>query len=498
MLFQISDLVKQKQQDLENIKKVKKSNSVIQFIADLEERVQHLNYPYLLLDTKEKLDNYLAKAENKDWIVGIDTETTGLSPLEDRLVGMSLFIEDELPAYVPINHIDYITLERISNQLTTEDAKEVLEKYPLKYLLHNSTFDIRFIENNLGIRIKPFWDTLIAGKCLNENEDSHGLKNLHTKYISKEKNSKFNELFKDLTFDKVPIRLGAPYAAYDAQMTWELYNFQSKYLNPENKKGEMDKVYRNFREIEMPILEVIVDMEQRGVAADFKVLDILKEKYSKQLEEKKSFLYNLLAEYEPQIIAYNESRVPNENGKLPLALDIPLNISSPAQLAIFIYDIQKNPSFSRDEPRSTGIDAIQKLNNDFGKALLAYREAEKMLGTFIEPMYKYAKVDGRIHSRYNSLGAKTGRFSSTEPNSQNIPARGNKSELRNIFSGGIEYKEYPEQEVYIFEKCEEIQLSNREWVFVETLKPGDILIDGEVVKAIKVKDGWLGKVGVKI
>lgn len=496
-LFEINERVRSKSKDLENIKKVKKSSNIISFMADLEQRVAHLDYPHLILFKKEDVKNYLLNSKEDDWIVGIDTETTGLNPLSDKLVGMSLFVKNQLPVYVPINHIDYITLERVDNQITQEELKELFLELPqLKYLLHKSTFDIRFIENNVGVRIKPFWDTLVAGKMLNENEDEHSLKALHTKYISREKNSKFNELFKDLTFDRVPIKLGAPYAAYDAQMTYELFDFQRKHLNPNNEKGDLDKVYEAFRTIEMPTLEVIVDMEQRGVSADYAVMDKLKAKYERLEKEALDYCNSILEKYVPDMEKYNANRPVLENGKLGPALDIPINLSSPTQLAIFIYDILQEPPFSKQEPRSTGIDAIQKLNSDFGKALLDYRKVEKMLSTFVTPMYEYSKYDGKIHGRYNSLGAKTGRFSSNEPNLQNIPARGDKVELRTIFSGGTDYKEYPEQEVYVFEKAEEVQLENKEWVFVELLKVGDKLVDGEVVKEIIVEEGWLGKVRV--
>ena len=118
----------------------------------------------------------------------------GLNPMTDKIVGLCLYFPDEKATYVPINHVDYFSGERLENQLTEEQIKPILETLTAKVIMHNAQFDIRVIKHSLGVILKCFWDTLIGGIILNENE-SHVLKDMHSKYISGEIEKTFKDFF---------------------------------------------------------------------------------------------------------------------------------------------------------------------------------------------------------------------------------------------------------------------------------------------------------------
>ena len=168
-------------------------------------------------------------------VVAIDTETTGLDPLVDEIVGFSIYAPGYNAIYVPLNHVSYVTGIHIKGQITKEFAREQLQRLVdagTLSIMFNSVFDVRFLKNRLGVRMVCYWDTSLASRLMNENEPSRALKPLYKKYILKgeEDAFKFDELFHDIGFDKIPIDTGYLYAAHDAKVTYELYEFQRKYF----------------------------------------------------------------------------------------------------------------------------------------------------------------------------------------------------------------------------------------------------------------------------
>ena len=116
----------------------------------------------------------------------IDTETTSLDPITTTLVGVCLYVPGRKPAYIPMNHVSYVTGVLSANQVSGEVVSSCLkrcEEAEVKWVFHNAKFDIRVCKNQLGVELTPWWDTQLAGSCLNENE-SHRLKDLHLKYCS--------------------------------------------------------------------------------------------------------------------------------------------------------------------------------------------------------------------------------------------------------------------------------------------------------------------------
>jgi DNA polymerase-1 len=175
---------------------------------------------YEIITDSERLRQYINEARMND-ILALDTETTGLNPITDKIVGLCLYTPGQKACYIPINHKSYITLQRIENQLSETEVAKELELFDGKYVFHNAKFDIRVCRHSLGVSLEPYWDTLLASKCINE-KGSHALKDLHLAMCnSKDTESlTFDSLFNGVTFDNIPISTAVLYAAGDPLKTF--------------------------------------------------------------------------------------------------------------------------------------------------------------------------------------------------------------------------------------------------------------------------------------
>lgn len=438
----------------------KKSASVVMSGGGLIERIAGIN---ALVENKlgKYRDNYDCIMDEKqfsDYIynckyigkVAIDTETTGLDPISDKIVGTSLYTPTQKAIYIPINHVSYITGVEVEGQLNpklvAEGLKSLVESN-VKFIEFNAKFDTRFIQNQLGIYVPCYFDCYLAGKLLNENEESGGLKALHSKYVlnGEENEFSFGKFFEGITFDKIPIKTGYIYAARDAIDTYELYEYQEPFLtlgNPVCEEYGLQRVAKVFWNIEMPCMPVLAEMENTGVELDLKYADELSEKYHKIKEENLAEFYKILEMYNEEIEAY---KMKNLNHKL----SSPISVSSPTQLAILFYDILKIKPVDEKTPRGTGVDILEKINNPLCKAILEYRATDKLLSTYIDKLPACVnKKTGRIHCNFNQCGAKTGRMSSDNPNLQNIPSHNKDIRLMFVASEGNVFlsSDYSQQE----------------------------------------------------
>lgn len=415
----------------------------------VEDKLGHLKNDYIVVRTIDELERYITKSIEND-VIAIDTETTGLDPIDDTIVGVCLYTPDERACYVPINHVSYITNQRIENQLSAEDVGKQLSRLTnTKVIMFNADFDIRVLRNQCNCYLTCYWDCYIAARCMNENEDANRLKPLHAKYVLKGKEDEFSfgELFKNVTFDLVPIDTAYIYAAHDAIATYELYAFQKQYLyydplcSKDDRNG-MNGVAWVFFNIEMPLVDVVATMEDTGVELDLQYSKELLDKYNSLLNAKISEIYNELSKYDKLI---NDYILTHSNAKI----DSKINLSSPTQLAILFYDILKINVVDEKKPRGTGAEILEKIDLPVAKMILEYRELEKLIGTYIEKLPEcISKKDGRLHGKFNQYGADTGRFSSRDPNLQNIPSHN--KDIRKMFKATDGYvwmsSDYSQQE----------------------------------------------------
>ena len=403
-----------------------------------------------LVTDPNRIEEYLHNTL-KNGILAVDTETNGLDRIDGKIAGICLYTPGEKGIYIPVGHVSYMTNQPLKDNVTRETMEnffKVCNEHNVKYILHNAKFDMHILYWMIGVKIVPYWDTLIAGQLLNENEP-HGLKVLYQKYCvradEEQQVAKFNTLFNGIEFNSIPPSVGYMYAAFDPIMTYELYKFQEQYLDKEvgqycYRKG-LERVAEVFREIEMPLIEVVFDMEVQGVDIDTDLAKELKDKYT--------YYMNLAVDnFKAQIIelevagAFDELRVkhPDKFNKISELGDININIASNAQLVILFYDVLK-----LDPPkgqRSVGEEQLKQLHHPLVDCILEYRGMSKLLSTYIEAIPNHiAKKDGKLHANFNQYGAKTGRFSSSDPNLQNIPSKTKKLSDGTVIDAGHDIRQ---------------------------------------------------------
>ena len=403
-----------------------------------------------LVTDPNRIEEYLHNTL-KNGILAVDTETNGLDRIDGKIAGICLYTPGEKGIYIPVGHVSYMTNQPLKDNVareTMENFFKVCNEHNVKYILHNAKFDMHILYWMIGVKIVPYWDTLIAGQLLNENEP-HGLKVLYQKYCvradEEQQVAKFNTLFNGIEFNSIPPSVGYMYAAFDPIMTYELYKFQEQYLDKEvgqycYRKG-LERVADVFREIEMPLIEVVFDMEVQGVDIDTDLAKELKDKYT--------YYMNLAVDnFKAQIIelevagAFDELRVkhPDKFNKISELGDIKINIASNAQLVILFYDVLK-----LDPPkgqRSVGEEQLKQLHHPLVDCILEYRGMSKLLSTYIEAIPNHiAKKDGKLHANFNQYGAKTGRFSSSDPNLQNIPSKTKKLSDGTVIDAGHDIRQ---------------------------------------------------------
>lgn len=373
-------------------------------------------------------------AATKNGIISIDTETNNtLNTFDCKLMGLCLYTPGQKHAYIPINHTDISGEHRLDNQLTEnqvmEQLKGILDNNVFE-VYHNATFDIEVLQTTCGIRMRADWDTLVGAQLLNENEHK-SLKGQYVLHIDPE-DSKYDieNLFQGLPYNIFPPELFALYAATDSFKTYKLYEYQRE----EFKKPDMKDVYKVFKEIEIPVIDVIVDMELTGITVDTEYAKKMSDEYHKKSDEVKVRVDEELENLKPVISKWRltpEANAPQKSksksgiGKSKnQQLADPVDLGSPTQLAILLYDILKAPVVKKDKPRSTDSDVLEELSNKFKicKLMLEKRGIDILINTFIDKIPQVIQKDGRVHARFNQCGTQTGRFSSSDPNLQNIPS----------------------------------------------------------------------------
>lgn len=417
--------VKEKIEKKTQPKKNSKSNNLLTRVNLIRERVAsnlgEYQNDYIILIKDEDIINYFNKIIESG-ICAIDTETTGLNIFEDKIVGICLYVEGEKASYIPLNHISSIYGTRIENQANLDLVKEQMKRCidnNIKFIYHNGKFDLNILQTFLGYPMNcPYWDTLVASYLITNDENQRSLKDQYSKYCSHLENkekietlSHFNDLFEGLRFDYIPIESGYIYAARDAFMTYKLYEHQKEFFD----KPENADVFKLFIETEVPLIEVTAAMTRTGVAIDMDLANKLKAEYTEKIEKLTAEVYEQIDLYKEEIIKY---RMIHYNTKL----QDPINFNSNDQLAILLYDIIGAINTDKEKPRGVGEDALKKIDLPLTKAILEYRSVNKLLSTYIDAIPKKIEpYDGRLHAQFNQNGADTGRFSSSDPNLQNIP-----------------------------------------------------------------------------
>lgn len=188
----------------------------------------------------------------------------------------------------------------------------------------------------------------------------------------------------------MPIDISTIYAGKDALMTYQLYNYQYKELS----KKQNESLMYVFKNIEMPILPIIVDMQRTGVNINTKMLDNLYTKYSERLEKAEAQVRKEIEPYKEQIQKYRLTHYDK-------MLDDPINLGSPTQLSILFYDILK---YKTKSGKGTGVNELQEINTPLTRALLEYRKMSKLIDAFLVALPKQIEpYDSKIHTSLKDL-----------------------------------------------------------------------------------------------
>lgn len=441
-----------------NVTVKRNKNKLENALAVIQELVKsgrlHAEGEVETIRTPERLKEYMDHCKQSGEYV-LDVETTGLDIYNDILVGICLYTPGETSAYAPFNHTDLQNV-RVADQMSEEQVRDIVIPYlqdqELRCINHNIKFDNKKLAWDWKqIIVNIYWDTLIAGYVLNENEP-HGLKPLYNKYILHGKGSSedYGDLFEGIPFNYVPIDVATVYGANDGFKTYALYKFQAQYLREDHPREDFRKMYYVFREVEMPLIPLCTDMEMRGVEIREDFAKELSEDFNKEMVEVEAKCDAYVEQFKQYILDHNNlMRLTKGTCKI--------NYSSPQQVAALFYDIFKLRSVSRKEPRGTGDKIIQKFlstakkkdtkkSREFAEFLENYqrfKEIKKLLGTYVDkiPQVKEPKINA-VYTTYNQYGAKTGRFSSSDTvskiNLQNIPSK--EKRIRKIFKARDGYK----------------------------------------------------------
>lgn len=441
-----------------NVTVKRNKNKLENALAVIQELVKsgrlHAEGEVETIRTPERLKEYMDHCKQSGEYV-LDVETTGLDIYNDILVGICLYTPGETSAYVPFNHTDLQNV-RVADQMSEEQVRDIVIPYlqdqELRCINHNIKFDNKKLAWDWKqIIVNIYWDTLIAGYVLNENEP-HRLKPLYNKYILHGKGSSedYGDLFEGIPFNYVPIEVATVYGANDGFKTYALYKFQAQYLREDHPREDFRKMYYVFREVEMPLIPLCTDMEMRGVEIREDFAKELSEDFNKEMVEVEAKCDAYVEQFKQYILDHNNlMRLTKGTCKI--------NYSSPQQVAALFYDIFKLRSVSRKEPRGTGDKIIQKFlstakkkdtkkSREFAEFLENYqrfKEIKKLLGTYVDkiPQVKEPKINA-VYTTYNQYGAKTGRFSSSDTvskiNLQNIPSK--EKRIRKIFKARDGYK----------------------------------------------------------
>lgn len=341
---------------------------------------------YVLVTTVAKLTEVIDQCRREP-IIAVDTETTGLDIYVDVIVGISITTPTtDTHYYIPIKPtVDKRALPMAD---VIEPIRSVMEDASIEKVLHNANYDINMFKRH-GVGFEGLaWDTLPAMALLNENEPSFALKNLSTRYLG-EPSDTFASLFgKNAKFADVPLDIALVYAAKDTHLTWRLYEFQLEHL------AKMPEVLKYYRDVEVPLIHAVIDMERTGFDIDVKYA----EEYGKEMSKD---------------IARLDVELKAEIGDI--------NINSPVQLKAALERITGKTLESTDAKR-----VLKPLSREFPTIakLLKYKELTKLYSTYISVLpEKIHPVTGKLHARFNANGTITGRFSSggNGTNFQNQP-----------------------------------------------------------------------------
>ena len=372
-------------------------NAWLQEVPEKKTTTTKVNSSYICISSQDLLEKVIKNA-SKAKTIAIDTETTGLNYMDTDLVGISLSYKPGEAYYIPINHQDD-TVNQLKLNVVLDALKPVLESSKNKIIGQNIKFD-RNVLAKYGINISSIKnDTMMMSYVLDASATRHNLDALSSYYLNY-KTSTFEDVagkgVKQITFDQVPIEEATNYAAEDADITLRLY----EELNP--KLESVASLKKLNDEIEIPLIEVLSEMEQNGAILNSKILSSQSKDLENRIKKLEKKAYEIAGEE--------------------------FNLGSTKQLREIFFDklnyriIKKTPGGQPSTDEKVLVELAEEY--ELPGVLLEHRTLSKLKSTYTDKLPgQISETTGKVHTSFHQAVTTTGRLSSSDPNLQNIPIR---------------------------------------------------------------------------
>jgi len=346
----------------------------------------------------EAFERWFEKIDSAE-LTAFDTETTSINYMEAELVGLSLSVQDNEAAYIPLAHDYPGAPDQLSRDEVLAKLRSWLENDDKKKVGHHLKYDAHILARyDIALGGMQF-DSMLESYVLNSVATRHDMDSVARHYLGRETihyEDVAGKGAKQLTFNQIDLETASPYAAEDADITLQLHKTLWQQLG---EQGALKSVYED---IEQPLVPILLAMEETGVLVDRKMLKTQSGELAKKMIELEGKAHELAGG--------------------------PFNLGSPKQLQQILFEQQGLPVI-RKTPKgqaSTAEDVLVELANDYElpAVIIEYRSVSKLKSTYTDKLpLQIAESTGRIHTSYHQAIAATGRLSSTDPNLQNIPIR---------------------------------------------------------------------------
>ena len=358
---------------------------------------------YQRIESFEELKLLVEKMMEQE-IVAFDTETEGLNALETDIVGISFSWQKGIGYYLPIKN------NKSAHEKSFEILRPFFESTEIIKVGHNIKFDIQVL-HKYNVKVSsPIYDTMVAHYLINPDM-RHNLDTLSESYLNYSpisiesligKKGKNQISMRDVSIDKI-----TDYASEDADITLKLKSIFDKEI-------EVNNLSKIFYDIEIPMINVLSEMETEGIKIDISYLEKLDKEFEEDLEKLKKEIFKKSGEE--------------------------FNLNSPKQLGEILFDKLKlvsKPKKTKTGQYSTSEEVLSSLANDHKiiEDILEWRSLDKLQNTYVKSLpNEVSSLTNRVHSSFNQTVTTTGRLSSNNPNLQNIPIRtANGQKIRRAF-----------------------------------------------------------------
>ncbi|MCG6880245.1 MAG: DNA polymerase I [Deltaproteobacteria bacterium] len=333
-------------------------------------------------------------------LLAIDTETTGTDPMQADLVGVSFCLKEGKAFYLPVAHHYLGVPVQVSWPDARDVLRETLEDDAVLKVGQNIKYDACVLKRH-GVSLAGIsFDTMIASYVINPGLRQHNLDALAQRYLNHKMISYQDVVGKGKNargFEEVSLETACEYSCEDADMTFRLRKILAKQIQDEKNEAL-------FNDLEMKLLPVLLDMEMTGIKIDTPLFETMSADFAEEMEQV-------------------EKKIQADAG-------VAFNLNSPQQLGKVLFEVLELPGgrkTAKTRRYSTDVKVLQKLAESHGIAreILRFRSLAKLKSTYLDALVRMVNPEtGRVHTSFNQTVAATGRLSSSNPNLQNIPIRG--------------------------------------------------------------------------